>query len=123
LARCGPLSIAFLDPTGYLPLAADHALRNILDRHFIVVQASARKLARTFGSDVARHPRYRETLIEMAIVTNAALAAFTVRGLDANSLRAAYGVYLLESHEVWAPRGGTDRPAGLPTRHRIPPIS
>jgi len=49
----------------------------------------------------------------MAIVTNAALAAFTVRGLDANSLRAAYGVYLLENHEVWAPRGGTDRPAGL----------
>ena len=117
---CGALSAAvdaFLDPVGYLPLAADHALRNILDRHFIVVQASARKLARNFGSDVARHQRYRETLIEMAIATNAALAAFTVQqelhGLDANGLRAVYGVYLLESREVWAPGGGTDRPAGL----------
>ena len=117
---CGALSAAvdaFLDPVGYLPLAADHALRNILDRLFIVVQASARKLARTFGSDVARHQRYRETLIEMAIATNAALAAFTVQqelhGLDANGLRAVYGVYLLESREVWAPGGGTDRPAGL----------
>ena len=39
---CGAMSAAvdsFLEPAGYLPLATNHALRSILDRQLIVVQA------------------------------------------------------------------------------------
>ena len=46
---CGALTTAvdmFLNPGNYLPLAAKHSLRNILDRLLLVVQTSARKLAR-----------------------------------------------------------------------------
>ena len=55
---CGAMSAAvdsFLEPAGYLPLATDHALRSILDRQLIVVQATARKLTSVFGSDVTQN--------------------------------------------------------------------
>ena len=32
---------------------------------------------------------------------------------DAHGLRAAYGVYLIEEHRIWAPRGGSAECAGL----------
>jgi carbonic anhydrase len=117
---CGALSAAvdaFLEPAGYLPLATDHSLRSILDRQLIVVQVSARKLASAFGKDVEKHKGYREALIETSIATNAALAAYTVQrelcGHDLHKLRAVYGVYLLQSREVWAPHGNTGQTIGL----------
>jgi carbonic anhydrase len=73
---CGALTTAvdvFLNPGHYLALATKHSLRNILDRSLVVIQASANKLFATFGSDIARHPGYRQALIEASIVTNAAL--------------------------------------------------
>jgi carbonic anhydrase len=107
---CGALTTAveiFLEPAEYLPLITDHALRNILDRQLIAVQASARKLANTFGPDVVKHAGYREALTETAIVMNAAQTAHAVqqelRGIDPNELRALYGVYLVQSHKIWAP--------------------
>jgi carbonic anhydrase len=110
---CGALTAAvdtFLEPAGYLPLATHHALRSILDRQLIVVQASARRLANVFGHNVAQHARYREALTETAIVTNAALTAYTVQqellDVDPRELHAVYGIYLLQSHEVWVPEGG-----------------
>lgn len=70
-----------------------------------------------FGADVTRHKRYREALIEASIVTNAALAAYTVQeelhGLDPHELRAVYGVYLLQSREVWTPPGKAGGMTGL----------
>jgi hypothetical protein len=57
----GMLPTARQHPGGYLPRASKYSLRNILDRR---VQASARKLARPFGSNDVRHSRYREILIE-----------------------------------------------------------
>ena len=117
---CGALTTAvdvFLNPSNYLPLAAKHSLRNILDRLLVVVDASARKLLTTFGADVARRPGYRKALIEAAVATNAALAAYSVQqefGTGSpGSLRAAYGVYLLESRELWSPRVGAGEEAGL----------
>jgi len=111
---CGALTAAvdtFLEPAGYLSLVTNHALRSILDRQLIVVQASARKLANTFGPDVAKHAHYAEALTETAIAMNAALAAFTVQqelaGIDPHELRAVYGVYLLQSHKLWTPDGVT----------------
>jgi carbonic anhydrase len=113
---CGAMSAAvdaFLDPAGYLPLATDHALRSILDRQLIVVQATSRSLARKFGADVTRRKRYSEALIEASIVTNAALTAYTVQqelhGIDRQDLCTVYGVYLVQSRNVWTPSA---RPGG-----------
>ena len=69
--------MSFLNPREYLAVATQHALRNILDRLLLVVQASARKMLAVFGPDVVHKPGYRQALIEASIVTNAALAAYT----------------------------------------------
>ena len=117
---CGAMSAAvdlFLEPAGYLSLATNYALRTILDRQLIVVQATSRKLTNVFGGDVTRNSRYREALIEASIVTNAALAAYTVQqelhGFDPHDLRVVYGVYVLQSREVWTPAGNASGTAGL----------
>jgi carbonic anhydrase len=107
----------FLNPQAYLSLAAKHSLRNILDRLQVVVQAAAKRMAAIFGSDVAQRHGYREALIEAAIVSNAALTAYTVQqeisGSDSRYLRAAYGVYLLAERQIWAPRSGSAECYGL----------
>ena len=107
---CGALSAAvdvFLNPADYLPIVTKQALRNILDGLLVVVHASARALARTFGPNAASNPGYRRALIEASIVTNAALAAYTIQRelgtSDPAALRAVYGVYLVETRKVWAP--------------------
>ena len=117
---CGAMAAAvdaFLEPAAYRALATNHALRSILDRHLIVVQATSRRLADIFGQDVARNNGYREALIEASVVTNAALTAYTVQqemyGRDPRDLRAMYGVYVLQSREVWSPPGNTGRATGL----------
>jgi carbonic anhydrase len=117
---CGALTTAvdvFLNPANYLAIATKHSLRNILDRSLVVVQASANKLSMAFGSGITRHPGYRQALIEASIVTNAALAAYSIQqefvAIDSTELRAVYGVYLLETREVWAPRLGNAKEVGL----------
>jgi len=116
---CGAVSAAvdvFLRPEGYLELAANHALRGILDRLLVVVNAAARRMAALHGADVAQRPGYRAALVESAVVANAALCAHSLQqhlGQDAGGLRAVYGVYLLESREVWAPRCDGPQTAGL----------
>jgi carbonic anhydrase len=117
---CGAVSAAvdvFLDPSRYLTLATTHSLRNILDRLLVVVQASAKRMHEIFGPDITGCPGYRSALVETSVVINAALAAYTVekelRNRDSNSIRAVYGVYLLGTREVWAPRRGTAMWTGL----------
>jgi carbonic anhydrase len=117
---CGAMSAAvdaFLEPAGYLPLLANHALRGILDRQIIVVRATARRLESVFGGNVMRSSRYREALIEASIVINAALVAHAVQnelgGIDPHDVRAVYGVYLLDSRKVWIPDGNPGATAGL----------
>jgi carbonic anhydrase len=109
---CGAAGAAvnvFLRPEKYLPLAIKHSLRGILDRLLVVVQACALKLARTFGPDVIKRPGYRRALVEATIVMNAALTAYAVQKEfgtgDPADLRSVYGVYLLETREVWTPLG------------------
>jgi len=119
-SACGAVTAAvdvFLDPAGYLALASKHSIRMLVDRLQVVVQASAGRLETAFGPDVARHPGYREALIETAVVTNAALAAHTLQreigGHAADGVRAVYGVYVLADRTVWAPRCGSDDVIGL----------
>ena len=117
---CGALTTTvdvFLNPGDYLTIAAKHSIRNILDRSLIVVQASANKLLSAFGPGVTRNPGYRQALIEASIVTNAALSAYSIQqefiAHDLPDLQAAYGVYVLETREVWAPRPGKINGTGL----------
>ena len=117
---CGALTTAvdvFLNPTNYLPLVTMHSLRRILDSLLVVVRASARKFRSVFGSEILDHPRYREALIEASIVTNAALAAYSIQQelgtSDPAELQTVYGVYLLETRQVWAPRVGEMKGIGL----------
>jgi carbonic anhydrase len=117
---CGALTTAvdvFLNPVDYLPLATKHSLRGILDRTLLVVQTSAKKLLAAFGPDVVLRAGYRKALIETSIVTNAALAAYSIqeelKSSEITGIRAAYGVYLLETREIWAPRIGDPDDSGL----------
>jgi carbonic anhydrase len=124
---CGALTAAvdmFLNPTDYLSIVTTHSLRNILDGLLVVVQASAKTMLRAFGPDVASSPGYRPALIEASIVTNAALAAYTIQQElgtnDPTALRTVYGVYLLETREVWAPCAGDTKGMGLAAPPRDP---
>jgi carbonic anhydrase len=117
---CGAVSAAvdvFLSPGDYLPLATRPSLREILDRLLVVVHSSARRLAAVFGPDIVRRAGYRRALVETSIVTNAALAAYSVQqeiGTNAQSaLQAVYGVYLLETRKVWTPTLADPDGAGL----------
>jgi carbonic anhydrase len=117
---CGAVSAAvdvFLKPADYLLLASQHLLRNLLDRLLVVVHASAQVMAAALGPDVIRRPGYREALIEMSVVTNAALAAYTVQqqlgSRDPRGMHAAYGVYVLANHQIWVPGSGDGEYAGL----------
>jgi carbonic anhydrase len=119
-SACGAVTAAvdvFLDPAGYLAIASKHAIRSIVDRLLFMVDASAKKMAATFGPDVSRHPNYREALVEVAVVSNAALAAHAlqreIEKRGAHGVRSAYGVYVLTERTVWAPRRGSDEVRGL----------
>src|SRR5204862_8149251 len=67
--------------------------------------------------DVVRRPGYRAALIEVAVVSNAVLAAYTLQqevgAADSHEIRAAYGVYVLEDRKIWAPRAESSDCAGL----------
>jgi len=117
---CGAITAAvdiFLNPTNYLPLATRHSLRNILDALLVAIDATARKLQVAFGSNITRHPGYRDALIEASIITNAALSAHSIQqdfgSENKLGLRAVYGVYLLETREVWTAGLGTINGNGL----------
>ena len=124
---CGAVSAAVdavLSPRTYLSFAAKHSLRGILDRLLVVVNAAAMRMTATFGADVVSRPGYRAALIEVAVVSNAALAAYTLQqelgAADSQEIRAAYGVYLLEDRQLWAPRAESSECGGSPI-HRATP--
>lgn len=103
---CGAVAAAvdvFLNPGTYLPLAINHSLRSIVDRLLVVVQACANKLIEVFGPGIASSPGYRKALTEAAIALSAhsIQREFGAGGLA--DLQTVYGVYLLETREVWTP--------------------
>jgi carbonic anhydrase len=118
-SACGAVTAAvdvFLNPAGYLALASKHSIRSVVDPLQLVVHASARRMEAVLGPDIARHAAYREALIEMSVVTNAALVAHTLQqeiGDTTGGVRAVYGVYVLADRAVWAPRAGSDEVTGV----------
>mgnify|MGYP005858569527 CR=1 FL=1 len=117
---CGAVTAAvdvFLNPSRYLSLASSHAIRMLVDRLQVAVHVAALRIESEYGATAGAHPRYRELLIEMAVLMNAALAAHTLRqsislikGADVGT---AYGVYVLSDRLVWAPRAGDDEGLGV----------
>ena len=113
--RCGAVSAAvdsFLDPAKYLHVAQHDNLRIILDRLFISVRVSVMALERAYGETVKTKAGYRDALVEMAIVVNAALAAHTIRkDLGTANRHLLYGVYDLRSRLVRLPLAAHDEDA------------
>jgi hypothetical protein len=70
-----------------------------------------------FASDIASNPGYRQALIETAIVTNAVLSAYSIHqqfiATKLQGSQVAYGLYILETRELWAPRSGNIKGTGL----------
>lgn len=60
---------------------------------------------------------YRQALIEVSIITHAALAAYSIQpefdAAHASGLQTTYGVYLLDARRVWAPAAGNAGGSGL----------
>lgn len=116
---CGAVTAAvdiFLDPAEYLSIASKYNMRGLLDQLLVVVHSAARRMAAIWGPDVTQRAGYRDALVEASVVSNAALAAHTVQqelSRDARGMRAAYGVYLLGTHDLWAPRAGSEEVSGL----------
>ena len=67
---------------------------------------------------------YRQALIEASIVTNSALAAYSLQqefgANDPAGLQVVYGVYLLETRQVWAPHVSSAKGIGLTAAPRDP---
>lgn len=117
---CGAVTAAvdvFLNPAGYLSLASAHAIRMLIDRLQVVVHVAANRLDQQCGPAIRDHPRYREALIELSVLENAALAASTLQrtiGMgEQRDIRTAFGVYVVSDRIVWAPRGGSDEVLGV----------
>ncbi|MCC6870687.1 MAG: hypothetical protein IT522_17880 [Burkholderiales bacterium] len=82
---CGAVTAAvdvFLNPTGYLALTSKLRVRALVDRLQAVVHASARRMESILGEGVRERRGYRSALIEVAVVTNAALSAHTLQTAD-----------------------------------------
>jgi carbonic anhydrase len=62
-------------------------------------------------------PGYRQALIETSIAANAALAAHWARRqfprAGGDGVRTAYGVYLIETREIWSPSRAGEPSPGL----------
>lgn len=115
---CGAVAAAvdhFLMPSQYFDLGGDMALRGVLDRLTIVVQAASRRIQAAFGRDIVDHPGFRDALIVGATATNATLVAGMVRRELAKRHgkppRTVYGVYQVDTRRVWTVDGvGGERP-------------
>ena len=78
------------------------------------MQACAKKIHAASGPGILRHPNYRQALIEASIVTNAALAAHSIRQeIRQTEIQVAYGIYLLETRQVWTPYARGMKVGGL----------
>ncbi len=107
--RCGAVTAAvdaLLEPARYAALAVTPSLRAIVDS-VTAARAAIDVLDAVYGAASASLPGYREGLIELAVILNAATAARGLRRIFAPSIGArldvVYGVYNLQNHVVGLP--------------------
>jgi carbonic anhydrase len=107
---CGAVSAAvesYLRPLKVWSKATTPALREIQEKLFLAVRASANGIKEVWGGAEARHqPGFREALVESAVCVNAAMVAFDVRQTiertRAWDIEVLYGVFNLYNHQVMA---------------------
>ncbi len=96
---CGAVTAAaagYETPEDYMEIACTHALRSLVDRIQIAVRGAAKALRQAAGNEVAKHPGYRQALVDVATYLNAALTAFDLKreieGLEDLTLKVVYGI-------------------------------
>lgn len=112
---CGAVTAtvdAYLSPSSYPDVAPDIGLRAIVDRIFVAVRVAARALEAVGRAGADGHDVYRDRLIQLSVVLNAALTAMAMEKLLADVIgvdrKVVFGVYGLDTHTVWAPQASID---------------
>jgi carbonic anhydrase len=107
---CGAATAAvsvFRDPSRYLEIAPTLALRAVIDRLLVSVNAGDQALVGAHGASVKSAPGYHDALIEMTTTINAALTALTLRQelaeVDAADPAIVYSVFDLATHRLRVP--------------------
>lgn len=124
-SRCGAVTEAvdlYLEPSRYIAVATDPAIRSIEEQIFIAVRVAAISLEVVYGAGCMRKPGYRLALIEVAIVLNAAWSAFCLRQefhAKCQDLDVLFGAYDLLTQYVRLPLS----PAGEVTKEENRTVS
>jgi carbonic anhydrase len=107
---CGAVTGAvdsYLSPLKFWSKSTTPMLRTIIQRIFVAVRESDNAIKEVWGRDARELPRYRETLIDIAVCMNAAHAAFDLRQEVERAakweIEVLYGVYSLLNHQVSMP--------------------
>jgi carbonic anhydrase len=108
--RCGAVSAAveaYLNPSAYLLLAANHPLKSIVDAILVAVRSAALGLENAHGREVVTRRGYRDALLAVSVAINAAWGAFALRHLvppeRRSDVEVLFGVYDLDSRWVRLP--------------------
>ena len=127
---CGAVTAAvdaYLAPTNYPPITPAIGLRTIVDRIFISVRLAAKAIDEAGALEPGDGAAYRNELVRMAIVLNAAQTAMTVQQLMADVIsvdrKVVYGVYDLASGSVHSPHDGKDSRLSMESGLVEPPSS
>lgn len=116
--RCGAVTAAvdaLLAPETYLRVVHDPALRAIVDALLAGVRMAALTLAEVHGASVVGAAGYRDALVEIAVVANAAVtAAVLARAIEPDVV---FGVFDLEQRTV-----GVSGPPGWTPGLADPPV-
>ncbi len=120
---CGGITAAvdaYLSPSSYMTVAANPALRSIVDGAMAAVRAATDAFDDVHGRTASQRTGYRAALIELAVILHAAVTAsvleHTFRDAIGEQLGVVYGVYNLGNHRVGLPteqRGGDHWQSGL----------
>lgn len=112
---CGAVTAtvdAYLTAVDYLGVAAKFPLQAIVGKIMPAVHGAASALAAIHGATIAARPGYRQALIEMGVILNAALSAailsHTFNDTLGDLLQISYGVYDLRHRHVGLPATDPD---------------
>jgi carbonic anhydrase len=98
---------AYLDPKKFWSRSYSPNLRLIFQRIFVAVRESDNALRAIWGADAPTQPRYRETLIDMAVCLNAAHTAFSLRqqveAAGIWDIEVLFGAYDVLTYQVCMP--------------------
>lgn len=104
--QCGAVSAAvsaYLSPHDYIDIAFTGPLRSLVDRIQISARGAAQAVQRAYGKTISKHPRYSQSLIDVAVYINSALTALDsqreLQRTDSN-MEVVFGIYDLVTHRV-----------------------